>query len=467
MRPKSGIDQFLQESKRGGQQDSRGAFTLAQSEALRKLAKFQLPFEGAWSVKIVQAAVAAGRSTTINVTQTRRQTSFAFRGAESWTPELLQDTLLDPDSTDDSALNHLKSALWEVGFHGRRSFQLRFQDGRMLEWDGHGFQISQSSEKTDGLEISVSHWSVEEHVGLLGLRGWIRAGKRNAAVAKALGERCYVCPIPLVLDGRSLCSWLSCPSHSQNSTTQPLAVLLSDHKGLPPLSRAAGSFRDLKLASRSRHIRGQIDEPRELLSSLNQGGESSLTVLVAMHMDRLGTRWTPLTSRSVCHWVSDGAVVEIERYIYSHCSVALFVSAAGLNTDLSGFQLRDSLEKHRRSALAVRAAQKQLAKLREVYFENPPRVVHLWPLCPWDMIAVLSEQEFIAAQTRSPFSYVELGVRALSGGRGTSEELEFASGVLASLQLELEDALAAWAKSSRKMSRLNKARGKKKRKRKR
>ncbi|MFA5507094.1 MAG: hypothetical protein WC314_25300 [Vulcanimicrobiota bacterium] len=86
MESPSHLESFLNELKASGQSQGQGHFTVAREKALEKLAEFQLPFQGAWIVKVVQAVVAFGVATPIAIGQTRRVTSIKFAGKPPCAP---------------------------------------------------------------------------------------------------------------------------------------------------------------------------------------------------------------------------------------------------------------------------------------------------------------------------------------------------------------------------------------------
>lgn len=54
------LGQFLARQGSQGQWDSEGAITVDHGRALRTLGRFSLPFDYAWVLRVVQAAVAWG-----------------------------------------------------------------------------------------------------------------------------------------------------------------------------------------------------------------------------------------------------------------------------------------------------------------------------------------------------------------------------------------------------------------------
>lgn len=78
MEEPSELENYLRREKNRGTNDSEGKFTLSSEKALAKLAEFQLPFAGAWAIKIIQAIVASGVETEIRVKLKRKESEFLF-----------------------------------------------------------------------------------------------------------------------------------------------------------------------------------------------------------------------------------------------------------------------------------------------------------------------------------------------------------------------------------------------------
>lgn len=132
----SELETYLRSQTDEGQPDSTGAFTLEGQAALEKMGRFQLPRDTAWILKIVQAAV-AGECSALTVKQGLTVTSMVFEGGEDWSLEQVEQGFFDPLPASSPALNHLKSALWNVGFAARRPFQYSPRgSSQSLVWNG-------------------------------------------------------------------------------------------------------------------------------------------------------------------------------------------------------------------------------------------------------------------------------------------------------------------------------------------
>lgn len=98
----------------------------------------------------------------------------------------------------------------------------------------------------------------------------------------------------------------------------------------------------------------------------------SVAFLVSAHVEPVSggrgrVSWEPRDGRSNCNWVADGVVVEsvTAEADPTPCSVGWFISADGLETDLTGLTLRDSPEKQIRLQLSKTLVNKALGELED------------------------------------------------------------------------------------------------------
>ncbi len=119
------LNEHLSALQEQGQVDSAGSFVVAREQALQKLAQFQLPFAGAWAVKVLQALVASGTTERIFFYLRSKEVDVRFVPGRAWSPEEVVARLDDPSPGQDRALNHLATALWAVGLGGGHEFESR------------------------------------------------------------------------------------------------------------------------------------------------------------------------------------------------------------------------------------------------------------------------------------------------------------------------------------------------------
>jgi len=221
----SQLETFLKEQQAEGILDSQGKFTLDRGKALEKLAAFQLPRETSWILKVVQAAVRCG-APGLEIRQTSTDTEVRFCAPETWTLAALEADLVDPETSADPALDHLKRGLWSVGINGLRPFHCSLPgSAQALVWNGNSFHQTACQISPD-FQLTVSHRTIFEGKGLPLLRS-IEAATCNAEIAKELRSSAFTCPIPLTLDSCRLDALQLCPEHGFGASSYPIFLGLT------------------------------------------------------------------------------------------------------------------------------------------------------------------------------------------------------------------------------------------------
>lgn len=345
----SELERFLAGQQSQGHLDSQGTFTLEARAALRKLARFSLAFPGAWSLKLVQAAVAS-RARRLDFHHHFSETRVEFRPQPEFEPELesLEARFYQPASEPD----HLLMALWCLGVGEARPFALTL-DGRTLLWDGQRLNRRKPRQPVSGLRLTVGHRAYDQP----GFAPSLLA-TRKGEHTRCLRERAFTAPLELRVDKRRFDNLAHCPTHGYTSHSHPLWLCLSQAE-LPALQLARGTF----------------DEPAPpgALSLTRpdwpDDGQTSVAWLLSAHFGRNDAGMLE-TDRQRCllYWVRDGVVAARDELPHpSDCvSLALFVSAAGLGTDLSGFGLLESLAKAERTQAALQGVALDLRRLPQL-----------------------------------------------------------------------------------------------------
>jgi hypothetical protein len=330
------LDDLIQE----GIKDSSGTFTIAKEKALEKMAAFRLISESAWILKVIQAAVVSNCS-EIDVRQTSTATEFHLTGSTGWTLQQVEDEFHQPES---SPLDHLKHGLWSVCLNGMRPFSLTLpQSPEMLFWNGQAM-LRKRVKPGHKTVLSVSHRTIHEGRGIPLLSN-IEAATRNAELARELTQHAFACPKPLRLDRRRLDALQLCPRHGLSSTSYP--VQMGFLKGeIPefklPQATISGFTQPKEVDPKMRKIlKNQATLPSRL----------ALVCLVTAHLRKVAQEktmvWEAYTEESLIYWVRDGVVVERTRPKVGSsgcCSLAVFASAEGLDSDAGGFTLRKNDE---------------------------------------------------------------------------------------------------------------------------
>jgi hypothetical protein len=344
------LEEYLREAQKEGDLVDQGTFTLAREKALDKLANFALPFEGAWAVKLIQAAVSSGIDSGITVRLGRRETRFTFTATERWTLDAIEEAFFAPELRTDVSLNHFKLALWSLGIEGRRAFQVALPDDpEMLIWNGvrlrrvkrdRDYQTFYFALTPLGVGASTSTWIGRS----------LLTSERNAELPRILTEHCCTCPVPLTVDGRRIDGIERLPRRGWDETSFPLCILPVEGTR-PPLRIPQGTL-EQKGFGKAQGV-------------VMKGATSShpgLIVMATATLNRQGRNWVERKEPSLLVWVQDGAIVQSEP-IHLHpssCCATLFLSADGIETDLTQFQLLDSTEKRRRREVALPLAAQAL-----------------------------------------------------------------------------------------------------------
>lgn len=337
MQTASDLDAYLRAQLDEAQTDSSGSFTLAEHEAIRKLAGFALERDTAWILKVVQAAVASG-SQALRIRLTSEGADFKFLPTRRWTNADFRRCFADPQPDADPALELLKHGLWNISLHHGHPFSLSMPDhDQALIWTGSGF-AERSTEPTTAVHLSVSHRSLQQGKGILLLRDF-HAAQRNSALLKEVSHFAYTAPLHLTVDGRPLAALQLCPTHGSNASSMPFALGWTERGGEPlPLPPATwGRYR----------VQASPDE--QLAADAPLLGEPSAKIhaalMVSLEYQRVGegqsSRLQACRRPSILHWVSHGVLIGRTQLALPESCVAgaVFASTHGLPTDLSGLQM--------------------------------------------------------------------------------------------------------------------------------
>lgn len=211
----NGIDlkAFLSEQQGAGQFVSQGQFTVSATRAAQKLARFTLPGEYDWVLKVVQAAN-LWKVSKLSVAQSRTATSFTFsprcQPSEAELLEVLRGGKLDNSNPVHALSMALQSLVRQVGL----AFVLAFRTGGQLSPPIYaGDDTSGMKAKTrlnwarldsDGLRLTVSHLKGNET--WMGRYTPTLAGSpdRQGAIVRTLQWYAAPSQVPIYLDGQQL-----------------------------------------------------------------------------------------------------------------------------------------------------------------------------------------------------------------------------------------------------------------------
>ena len=229
------LGHFLEKQRQDGQQDSEGSFTVAQDKALDKMARFSLPGEFDWVLKIVQAAN-AWDCDSLQVRQTRVATSFYFCPTEENFPSdgQIVQALKQGSTLKDGAVHELCIALRALVDQVGLSFVLATRrQGDMGSPIFFGDDVGGLSDAQrlawarldrPGLRLTVSHFRGDESFNGRYIPTFSRVARRSISVSKALIERAFASPVPIYLDGRDITNPFCHNEIGQNLHYHPIAL---------------------------------------------------------------------------------------------------------------------------------------------------------------------------------------------------------------------------------------------------
>lgn len=378
MEQPSDLELFLKDQSDDGLvTDTSETFTISRERALEKLASFQMPFDGAWSLKLVQCAV-AGKAEAITVHLRRKDTEVLIKGMSAFTLDEVEDALFDGSYFAEGPLLYLVTALRALAFNQKRAIWLSLPgESQALVWDGKQMKrvVKESRDRNRRcFVLTVSSSSEEDERGLFGFSAARSGSKRNAAAVQVLANMAHVCPIPLTVDCRRLDAFELNPNHGWSATSQILILGFEDCD-LPSLPMPAAT---LERAHRVEvQVNSELKTASEGLQAVQPGRTTySLAYLLSAHMERVKQGksyvWKEREGQSLCYWVRHGVVIQSEVYNVEPdtCSVGCFISAEGLQTDLTGFGLKHDSEKAFRFDTSRKVLREGLAKSHELDFDK-------------------------------------------------------------------------------------------------
>ena len=328
-------------------------------ESLRDTLNFELPYPGAWAVRIVQAGVAAGLQQDIEVFIDPDKIRFVFMPPEDWTAHTLEQALSDPGLTGNLSLDYLVTALRFVSLKENSGFRLYFGNGSILEWKDAKFQIREGQRTDWGrikLAVFQSGAACEDGPNS---KACVR---RNAEVHKALCSRCFVCPNPLRLDGRKIDDLFSgvreISRDMRAGSGAPIAA------GIVEADMPSWPIPSQTFVSKLNHNESDIDNFEY------RGNAPQETADLAFHLEAIGNTGVGnksrlLKSTPTLFWIDHGAIVHHEKLDLPEFSLSLsiFCSAEGLDPNPLDFVLPESADREKRKLTAVKSLSKPLSEI--------------------------------------------------------------------------------------------------------
>ena len=384
---------WLQQQQKEGAFASEGAFSLKQERSWEKLGAFQLPFAEAWVLKLIQGAVALGAE-EIRVSQTWRESEFVFEGGREITPEDVEAAVFETPEYLPPGLKTLGIAVRALGKGSKHPFCLGFKGGVGQAWTGKKF-VSRKLGLRENFSVVVSHFEFGSSI----LDMWSLPGdelrRKMVAISHTLTGQCYPCPARLLLDGRQLNGPHNDPVFGMTTLVRPLATMGVRSEELPVFPMVVG--RELGVCKISDL---QIESGFDRFDVGSRVEHSALLVVSAfLENERQIGRLRNRPQFAELLWVVDGVVTQRERLEWKGpVSFALLVSAADLETDLTGLALRetDSYLQRRERVLSVIArkvrGQKDWSEDGTLRFYSNHPFTRLWEWAEQKLRGLLSRR---------------------------------------------------------------------------
>lgn len=333
------LDNYLETAQSDGQIDSSGFITITKEQALKKLAEFQLPFENAWAIKVIQSIVAAGASESIEFKSKEGSLVISY-GQPGFTIEEFQASFFNPQPPVNRSLGHLLAALWNLGVNQKYIFRITFPKSKeAIAWSGDSLKKIKNPTPLEGTSITITHPrpDLEAEKSDNFLNGYIYS------LFKVLRNYCFTCPIPLITDN---------------------ARIDSIRENIPKgRTRRRGDIFEIPLDSN--FIKAELPEikmPRRVYANdacLPKNPCNGIFYTLDVNLNfcmRMGPRpnngkpGVVTSEEFVLHWIQDGAVIQTEKLLEASgsCKLVLYANAEGLKTDLTTFNLIENSEKDER-----------------------------------------------------------------------------------------------------------------------
>lgn len=360
------IKAHLFEAADVGKSVDGGEFTLNKAKAIEKIGKFQLPFEGAWCLKLLQAIVKDEAEDPIVIKLKANEIRFSFR-TRTWDNSLIESAFFNSKACTHTSVDHLVQALWSLARAENRAFELSLAGSESsLVWDGEELTSQQKDHPTlnDTLTVFYPQQSLLTWVKTRVLRA-----SQQSRILEILKNYCYLCPVPLSVDGQHLNTRFGPQlEHLYQDLPAPCFPLLSGHiENLAPTFRMPKETQSVFPSSSASHqMNGLRKMARTAIAATVHESRSQQVGAVFVFK----THWTFISNGQTCQkgqgqhrafWILDGIVMadeELPKTPDLLCSCSLYLSAKGLDTDLSGFSLLESPERQRRIVSACRELSK-------------------------------------------------------------------------------------------------------------
>ena len=343
MKKQSELTNWLHTQKSAGQVESVGTFSIDRQKAWEKLGAFQLPFETAWVLKLVQALNSCSESEELKITQNRVESIFCFRGIKEWNHPELETAVFNPERNQTGDIGHLAVAIRALAQVKTRPFSLSYPKGRTVIWNGSAFSEPPQAESealsealgTADFELTVSHFRFGESTSYFSYER-PEVKQTMIEISKTVSDSCFLSPCPITLDGRRI----------QGLESSLVFGPVSNRRILTKAAiETAPGFPVLQAMLEAGPPRWDSESGSWTAGDDQQECSAMATITAHLEAKKINGKlcyYKPSQGPIEVHWIHLEVIVERERIAYdSLANLVLFASAKDLNTDLSGLSLRD------------------------------------------------------------------------------------------------------------------------------
>lgn len=380
------LEQYLKLNQVEGQQESSGEFTLERNKALKKLAGFQLPYKHAWAVKLVQSMVAGTDQGPIKIKINSASISFQCSKL-GFSLEEFVSAFYNPSLPPNRSLQHAITGLRTVSLSQNYSFQIAFSNSQQsLVWDGQDLKQVKSKQASYALITLVPPQSDQT-------QSWMQkhgnASRRNSGIASVLSDKCCISPLAIIVDGRRLElpaklefkdeADLNIPIHigtyqAQDTKLANFKVCSASfpRKIYPFLTSRLPPSGATKFNQNYQNSIKSLSSDKEVALIYRGSLNYHANVVVDLQKKR-SIKWSIQRQNSTLNWVLDGAIIKTSSLLKQnqHASLEVFVSAQGLETDLSTLNLSENSDYSDRLGDAYKALYTATAELESLTTIKP------------------------------------------------------------------------------------------------
>lgn len=378
------IDDLISGKRDQGDFVSEGTFTIDGAKAWEKLGSFQLPFVGAWVLKLVQAAQAQeGASLVLSFRDDEIRFSFRdFAPLSAWSHSAFERDLFSSGPHTNIVVSHLVAGIRALAQQEKKNFSLLYRDGFGVHWDGKKFTDVESEPLTDSdfvimlVPVPVKKTMFSSGSGSENLRFLFEEIKDK------LEDYCFLHDGRIFIEDETFGGLATAPKFGPAGGfewcefTYTVAIFKSE--SVPELPTMLSNPADELVRDPLVTVEFTAFPVPTATQELSEFSVAACLSFYFRAKNPSGKEWntkiTPLSfigapplkdrqGTSEILWVESGVVVAREELpIKEKVGVTIFVPAAGLEKDLSGLIPRDGEMKDKRLRRALQLIHPQLSE---------------------------------------------------------------------------------------------------------